>query len=409
MSGHGSLAIDEGTQVFRIAAVDSAIAGRVGLPTAVAAVSCDEAAAPAMLTAEVDATVGPVADPGRMRDAGYCEPADITALWEQKARLDSLFDSGGNRSYKRARDELFSPAAAAQLGNRAGDKLAEVAEAVRLPSFEAGAAFLDVCGAPGAWSRFLYKLAERDGVSLRGFGMSLREGTNPLSCTWYNDLLARTDFTPLWGADGTGNVCSAANIAQAAAASGRVAAVIADGWCGAGAGDGHLENYQEILVGRLLLSETLLMLETLQYGGTFICKIFDTFAHLTAGLIFTVATLFEEVFVVKPVHSRVVNSERYLVGKCFGGPEHKYFAALRHVVQTAHAAWPAPGADGPWSGLAPLAVVAPTLMAADTAFFTSVQSMATSLCRRQVNALKLVTDRALELERGAPAKRRRTR
>jgi len=72
-----------------------------------------------------------------------------------------------------------------------------------------------------------------------------------------------------------------------------------------------MENYQELFSGRIILSEFLYMLKTLKPGGTFVCKLFDTFSHLTVSLIYAAALLFEEVKVVKPRRSRIVNSERY--------------------------------------------------------------------------------------------------
>ncbi|CAK0882205.1 unnamed protein product [Prorocentrum cordatum] len=70
---------------------------------------------------------GPVADPGRMLDAGYCPKEicpgpsslltctdlalsglgwqDIERLWAQKTRLDGLFDSGRGDLYRRAREQ----------------------------------------------------------------------------------------------------------------------------------------------------------------------------------------------------------------------------------------------------------------------------------------------------------------
>ncbi|CAE7942763.1 unnamed protein product, partial [Symbiodinium necroappetens] len=51
--------------------------------------------------------------------------------------------------------------------------------------------------------------------------------------------------------------------------------------------------------------------------GCFICKFFDTFTHVSCSLLYVAAALFQQVDVVKPRHSRVVNSERYLVAQGF--------------------------------------------------------------------------------------------
>lgn len=74
----------------------------------------------------------------------------------------------------------------------------------------------------------------------------------------------------------------------------------------------HMENYQELFSGRIILSETLLMFMSLHEGGNYVCKLFDSFSSLTASLIYVVGILFEETYIVKPLRSRIVNSERYL-------------------------------------------------------------------------------------------------
>merc|ERR1712008_47672 len=240
-------------------------------------------------------------------------------------------------------------------------------------------------------------MGERD-FAMRGFGFSLRDGTNPLSCKWYDDLRACKDFAPLWGADGTGDVCSPSNVADAAKKVGRQAAIIvADGGFGVASGSGgeHLENYQEVVSSKIVLAEVLLMLETLRAGGCFVCKLFDTFSHISASLLFITAALFEETFVVKPRHSRLVNSERYLVGKGFhAGAE--CLTSFREAVRRTLDFWPDPltTPGGFWGGCAPVSVLDPaTVLSPNAAFLESVRTMATTLCQRQTSALEAVLDR----------------
>eukprot|EP00933_Yihiella_yeosuensis_P033870 TRINITY_DN27483_c0_g1_i1.p1 TRINITY_DN27483_c0_g1~~TRINITY_DN27483_c0_g1_i1.p1 ORF type:complete len:517 (-),score=115.63 TRINITY_DN27483_c0_g1_i1:11-1561(-) len=372
--------------------------------------------------------MGAVANPGRMSDAGYCAKEDVETLWKQKTRLDDIFDAGMSQLYWRAREELYPVAghrgsALQDLGNRAGDKLEEISKAVgglrvkRLEQKEE-VVFADVCGAPGAWSKYLFQLGEKNGCKTVGYGFSLRDGTNPLSCTWYKDLPSRFNFTPLWGADGTGNVCDSDNVTAAAAEAGRQAdIVVADGGTGVGAGTKgeHMENYQEILFGGLLLAEVRFMLETAREGACFVCKFFDTFTHLTCGLLFAVAALFEDAKIVKPRHSRLVNSERYLVGLVFKGPQADGFDALLGAIREAQAAWPRQGQGiEPWAGDAPLGFIDLAALEDAPEFLKSVREMSQSLCRRQAQGLEAVVNRALELKsQGAstepPPKRRRRR
>lgn len=72
----------------------------------------------------------------------------------------------------------------------------------------------------------------------------------------------------------------------------------------------HMENYQELFSSRIIMSEILLMMKTLKTGGHFVCKLFDTFSNITASMIYVISLIFEETFIVKPLRSRIVNSER---------------------------------------------------------------------------------------------------
>ncbi|CAK9049296.1 Cap-specific mRNA (nucleoside-2'-O-)-methyltransferase 1(Cap1 2'O-ribose methyltransferase 1) (MTr1) [Durusdinium trenchii] len=206
--------------------------------------------------------VSPLLAPERMLKPGYCPAREIEELWREKSRLDELFDAGLGQAYWRAREEIYPEAGdrGGSLGNRAGDKLQEIVDAVgglqvdrlkkrtkevedkvlcplcmdeakpencsvtvcghayctdcitccvgqvgrcptcnhplRLPGYLANAqrvqtasqepvVFVDVCGAPGAWSKYLFKLGEQRGLQMHGFGFSLKKGTNERSCTWF--------------------------------------------------------------------------------------------------------------------------------------------------------------------------------------------------------------------------------
>ena len=72
------------------------------------------------------------------------------------------------------------------------------------------------------------------------------------------------------------------------------------------------ENYQEEHLKRLILCQFLTALCTLREGGTFVCKIFDTFTTFTVGLIYVMFREFQDIAVIKPLTSRPANSERYI-------------------------------------------------------------------------------------------------
>lgn len=60
------------------------------------------------------------------------------------------------------------------------------------------------------------------------------------------------------------------------------------------------------------MSEFLAMMKVIREDGHFVCKLFDTFSHITNSLIYLLTLIFEKVYIVKPIRSRIVNSERYL-------------------------------------------------------------------------------------------------
>lgn len=84
-----------------------------------------------------------------------------------------------------------------------------------------------------------------------------------------------------------------------------------------------------------MLAELLTALKALAPGGHFVCKIYDTFSHITQSMIYICVQVchlgyasllrhfshmlqaFKDVTIVKPIRSRIVNSERYLVCKFF--------------------------------------------------------------------------------------------
>ena len=78
-------------------------------------------------------------------------------------------------------------------------------------------------------------------------------------------------------------------------------------------------NSQEVLSHRIIFSEIIAALLLQKIGGTFICKIFDTFHILTLKFIYIIYCLYDEVYLYKPNTSRKANSEKYIIAKNFKG------------------------------------------------------------------------------------------
>jgi len=67
----------------------------------------------------------------------------------------------------------------------------------------------------------------------------------------------------------------------------------------------------------LLIGEIVCALSVLSDGGHFICRFFETYTVTSCKLIYVLSTLFEEVYLFKPLTSHVSTSEKFLVCKKF--------------------------------------------------------------------------------------------
>ena len=66
---------------------------------------------------------------------------------------------------------------------------------------------------------------------------------------------------------------------------------------------------------KLILGELLIILSSLNKNGNCIFKIFDTFTFITIKVIYILSTLFDKIYVYKPLLSRLSDSEKFLICK----------------------------------------------------------------------------------------------
>jgi len=76
------------------------------------------------------------------------------------------------------------------------------------------------------------------------------------------------------------------------------------------------ENTQEQEAFPLILGQAVTAIRIQKPGGSFVCKIFESFTESTAKLIYLLGSFYEKVYIYKPFMSRKSNSEKYLV--CIG-------------------------------------------------------------------------------------------
>eukprot|EP01126_Amoeba_proteus_P042074 TRINITY_DN455_c0_g1_i5.p1 TRINITY_DN455_c0_g1~~TRINITY_DN455_c0_g1_i5.p1 ORF type:complete len:334 (-),score=48.26 TRINITY_DN455_c0_g1_i5:307-1308(-) len=315
--------------------------------------------------------------------------------------MDDVFDKGKSGAYYTSRDKIWpqDSKGSNRFRNRAGDKLLQVHEANvditrTLDLFEGvqgSLKFLDVCGGPGAFSQMLLATGPTLSGPVVGYGITLKIEGDDISLNWYKQLTSNKHFHVLWGKDGTGNVYIPENLVHVKTvieeAGDILDLVVADGGFGIGKVNGeHRENYQEVYSSRIVISEMLMCLMSLRDGGHFVCKLFDSLSHITQSIIYLCAQLFEKCYVVKPERSRIVNSERYLVGKFLRreGEFKTKFDFLLGVLSQLHARCT--------DEASPLSIIPISVLSDDVLFMETTRKMVISLITKQTCALQIVMD-----------------
>ncbi len=314
-----------------------------------------------------------------MLKSGYINEKTVKELWRQKIRLDEYFEKNNlEKLYYRARNTVFpqDKSGSVRFRNRAGDKLFEIHESVGLFPLNGGV-FFDIAGGPGAWSEVLL-----GGGNWVGYGMTLQTADTPKSVMWYKSLNNDKRWKALWGSDNTGNIYNidninnAVNIIKTNHPEG-VTLAMADG----GFHIPKMEHLQELHSFRIVLSELVTAVKSLKVGGYWVSKLFDTFSHLTASLVYITGVLFEKTYIVKPKRSRVVNSERYIVGHRFKGGN-----KLINYLTKIYTEWN--------DNSAPVSLVPIDLMRSDKKFMESFSAQVKELAEKQIKGLDTVMNLA---------------
>ena len=100
-------------------------------------------------------------------------------------------------------------------------------------------------------------------------------------------------------------------------------------------GDGGFDNSsdyskQEEHSLKLIYSEIFMALNLQKRGGSFVCKIFDTFKKETIILLYILRSSYNEIYIHKPKISRLSNSEKYITCIDYKGYNHKIINLLCH-------------------------------------------------------------------------------
>jgi 23S rRNA U2552 (ribose-2'-O)-methylase RlmE/FtsJ len=174
--------------------------------------------------------------------------------------------------------------------------------------------FVDVCGGPGGFSQALLdEVPKLPNTKVRGYGMTLDFKTaDGCDLRWYPTLIKKRNFTATYGIDGTGSVYNPANVESLVSVCSfehKIHFVMGDG--GFEVDDDKL-TMQESITSRIVFSQWYIALRLLSEGGSLVLKLFETSSVFLRSMLTLSCLFFEKVAIVKPAHSRVVNSERYL-------------------------------------------------------------------------------------------------
>lgn len=170
--------------------------------------------------------------------------------------------------------------------------------------------FADIAAAPGAFTQYI--MDRRPGAL--GYGISLKVETESLN--WNKDLIQKTEgrFDVQYGEDGTGNLYT-----QSGFFIDYVLSKQPDG-VNLVTGDGGFDledmpQLKEMYSTRLILCQIAIALGILAERGNMVLKIFNSLTSVSAQLIALLTLVFNDVYIFKPISSRPINSERYIVCK----------------------------------------------------------------------------------------------
>jgi cap1 methyltransferase len=196
---------------------------------------------------------------------------------------------------------------------------------------------------------------------------------------WYPDLVETHRFVPTFGRDGTGDIFNPSNLDS-------LGSLVAEEDVQLVVGDGGFDvpvdraNFQESITRRIVFAQWFAALTMVKREGCVVLKLFDTFSPLTRSILFLSAFWFRRVMVIKPKHSRIVNSERYLVGMGFLANIHPAWGAfLRRVYE-----------EGFTDECGIYTLVSAEEMSSDTFFCEGYQRMTETIAEKQMAALGMV-------------------
>ena len=174
--------------------------------------------------------------------------------------------------------------------------------------------FYDICGAPGEWVRSLLK----ECPIKKGYAISLYERGIPYD----KDIYYMNNLRIISPKDG--NIYKINNLLESLKYIDKVDLVCCDGGFNSRKFVDN-ESLQALVHIHLIFAEFVYgLFFTKVNTGIFFCKVFDLLDDITVQILMCATIFYGKVFIVKPVESRCVNSEKYLLCQNLEFNEVKY-------------------------------------------------------------------------------------
>ena len=93
------------------------------------------------------------------------------------------------------------------------------------------------------------------------------------------------------------------------------------------------ENYQEQEAYRLILGEIITAFKIQEKNGSFVLKIFEIYTDISIKIISILASVYNSVYITKPLTSRPSNSERYIICKNFQGIDNSVLKEMEKLLE----------------------------------------------------------------------------
>jgi len=171
---------------------------------------------------------------------------------------------------------------------------------------------------PGGFIEAINNYTKDIGIGCDIYGMTLKSTDKDIP-GWKkanNFIVNNTNIKICDGVDGTGDLYKSENIQYLSNFIGEKVDIVSGD---AGFDFSNDFDNQESQSSRIIFCEIVAALAIQREGGTFICKVFDTYTNMSIQFINLLTYFYKDLYFVKPTTSRPANSEKYMVCRGFNG------------------------------------------------------------------------------------------